>query len=66
VLLASGWVVEGDLESDAQPPQDRSSVAGTATAAAAAANDNFKLVVFKIGNSDFASWAWVQDFDSCG
>jgi hypothetical protein len=54
------------LESDAQRPRRRSSVAATATATAD--DDVFKLVVFKIGNADFdlAAWTWLRDFDLAG
>jgi hypothetical protein len=54
------------LESDARC---RSSVATTAADAAATdVDDDFKLVVFKIGNADFdlVARAEVRDFDLAG
>ena len=56
------------MESDAQRPRRRSFVAATAAAAAAADGDDFKLVVFKIGNADFdlPAWTWERDFDLAG
>ena len=52
------------MESDAQRPRRRSSVAVTATADVVA-DDDFRLVVFKIGKADFdlAARAWMRDFD---
>jgi hypothetical protein len=40
-------------------------LAATATAAVAADDDDFKLVVFKIGNADFdlVAWPWVRYLD---
>lgn len=51
------------MESDAQRPRRRSSVAAAATD-----GEDFKLVVFRIGNADFdlAARAWVRDFDLAG
>jgi hypothetical protein len=55
------------LERDVQRPRRRSSVAATATAVAGD-DDDFKLVVFRIGNADFdlAVWVCVRGLDFAG
>jgi len=43
-------------------------VAATVTAAVGGGNDDFKLVVFRIGNADFDLVArdWLRDLDLAG
>ncbi len=68
-LRFSGWGRGGgDLESDVQRPRRRSTVAATVTAAVGGGNDDFKLVVFRIGNADFDLVArdWLRDLDLAG
>ena len=62
------WRRLGDLERAMPNDHDRRSSVAVIATAAAAEDDDFKLVVFKIGNADFdfAAWVWVRDFDLAG